>query len=87
MSPSSWFSWLFKPQQPRFTKLADIVYPSLSGTQSEKNKLDIYIPKEATITSAEAPKLPVLIHIHGGGWVRGASLATILTPYCSYPPF
>lgn len=71
---SSWFSWLFpQPQQPRFTKLTDIAYPSLSGIQSERHKLDIYIPTSAMNNTNEALKLPVFIHIHGGGWVRGAS--------------
>ena len=73
VSTSSWFSWLWKApqQQPKFTKLANIEYPSLTGVQSEKNKLDIYLPKESSNAPEGARKLPVLIHIHGGGWVRG----------------
>eukprot|EP01012_Entosiphon_sulcatum_P042370 TRINITY_DN5637_c0_g1_i1.p1 TRINITY_DN5637_c0_g1~~TRINITY_DN5637_c0_g1_i1.p1 ORF type:complete len:270 (-),score=31.32 TRINITY_DN5637_c0_g1_i1:41-850(-) len=34
--------------------------------QSRKNCLDVYVPRHANSTP-----VPVVIHIHGGGWVRG----------------
>jgi acetyl esterase/lipase len=68
----SWWEWLgFSKQTPKFTKLSDIEYPSLSGLRDPKHKLDIYIPHENAAATAERTKKPVLIHIHGGGWVRG----------------
>lgn len=39
----------------------DIAY----GTESKWQKLDVYRPKEA------AGKLPVIVSVHGGGWVYG----------------
>ena len=39
----------------------DIVY----GTESEWQKLDVYRPK------SEKGKLPVIVSVHGGGWVYG----------------
>lgn len=68
----SWWSWLWKKQEPNFTKLTDIEYPSLSGQNDHKHKLDIYIPNTPNGMDGTSPKRPVLIHIHGGGWVRGS---------------
>lgn len=68
---NSWWSWLRKPQEPKFTKIADVEYPSRSGIQTEKHKIDIYIPKSNGANDAKAHKRPVLVHVHGGGWVRG----------------
>ena len=39
----------------------DIIY----GTESKWQKLDVYRPKDAT------GKLPVIVSVHGGGWVYG----------------
>ena len=41
-----------------------------SGRQQEgclKNCVDIYHPTDRTI----GEELPVLVHVHGGGWIRG----------------
>lgn len=39
----------------------DIIY----GTESKWQKLDVYRPKDAM------GKLPVIVSVHGGGWVYG----------------
>ena len=39
----------------------DIIY----GTESKWQKLDVYCQKDAT------GKLPVIVSVHGGGWVYG----------------
>ena len=40
----------------------DIVY----GTDPAWQSLDVYLPK-----AAEGQKLPVIVSVHGGGWVYG----------------
>ena len=72
---TSWWSWLFRTSAssaPKFIKLNDIEYASSTGTQHPKHKLDIYIPNTPSGIDGSCPRRPVLIHIHGGGWVRGA---------------
>ena len=51
----------------------------ISGSEAHTNhKLDIYLPSSSNnllSTSNEhefQTKLPVIVHIHGGGWVRGS---------------
>jgi acetyl esterase/lipase len=55
---------LFPLQPPKRTvkRLKNIAY----GTSGNKNKLDIYVSKTEPLLP-----MPVLIHIHGGGWVVG----------------
>jgi len=55
---------LFPFQLPKrdVKRIKNIAY----GPSGQKNKLDIYMPK----TKPELP-MPVLVHIHGGGWVVG----------------
>lgn len=45
----------------------DVPYFS-NQLSNDKQKLDIYTPKDAGIT---LHNLPLVIHFHGGGWVRG----------------
>jgi acetyl esterase/lipase len=57
-------------------RLADIRY----GTESPRQSLDLYFPDDATSASSSSEEAtrtsthrrPVYIHIHGGGWSRGA---------------
>jgi acetyl esterase/lipase len=55
---------LFPFQLPRrdVKRLKNISY----GPAGKRNQLDIYIPKTKPSTA-----MPVLIHVHGGGWVVG----------------
>lgn len=55
---------LFPLQLPRrdVKRVKNIIY----GPAGRKNQLDIYMPK----TSPLLP-MPVLVHVHGGGWVVG----------------
>jgi len=79
----SWWSWLgLKKHAPKFTKLSDIAYPSLTGVHDKKHKLDVYVPNTPNGLDGSVPRRPVLVHVHGGGWVRGSF------PSCSFvsPP-
>ena len=43
--------------------------PYLSADDgSDKHKLDIWVP---VMTDASPAKLPICVHFHGGGWIRG----------------
>lgn len=37
-----------------------------SSSSLDKNKLDLYLPSNYNLSN-----LPIVIHFHGGGWVRG----------------
>ncbi|WP_419489245.1 alpha/beta hydrolase fold domain-containing protein [Chryseobacterium bernardetii] len=50
------------PEITAFTE--NIVYKT--SKKGDSIKLDLYLPKNAT-----AEKIPVLIYIHGGGWIEG----------------
>lgn len=74
---SSWWSWLgWTAQKPKFVKIPDVPYPSMTGVAHPKHKVDIYIPSSKPATTGDAAqKWPVLVHCHGGGWVRGMWLS------------
>ena len=49
-----------------------------AGTEDPRQRLDLYLPKER-----RAQKLPVIVFVHGGGWMHGnkSSGARLLLPY------
>jgi acetyl esterase/lipase len=55
--------WAFKMRHPNVKVIRDIPY---IDDGNPRHKLDIYMPKEVPETPA-----PVLLQIHGGGWIIG----------------
>lgn len=56
----------------------DVAY--LSGTDAHvNNKLNIFLPVDKSHTGSASilreqtskPRIPIVVHVHGGGWVRG----------------
>ena len=66
----SWWNWMRK--KTNHTMLTDIEYPSLTGQNDQKHKLDIYVPNTPNGLDGSCPKRPVLIHVHGGIWVSSS---------------
>ena len=66
---------LFK--KPLFEVVSDTPY--LPGSTSDAHKFDTYLPLGVT------GPVPVVLHVHGGGWVRGGrkSWAYGAVPVCS----
>lgn len=55
-------AFTLRPRVSKSTKFKDIPY----AQDSPKQKLDIYVPKKPST------KMPVVVFIHGGGWVLGS---------------
>jgi len=66
----------------RYNVVANLTYTTQSGTDL---KLDVYLPPTPPGTAANAPRppIPVVVEIHGGGWVAGTKEGSALTvlPY------
>lgn len=58
--------------------VADLDY---AGTGNPRQRLDLYLPK----TRASAAPLPVIVFVHGGGWVGGSKAAgrAVVRPYAA----
>lgn len=61
---SNWKSWFGLTESIDFTKKGDISYSS-----EPKQKIDVYIPNKQNYLNK---KIPVIVYVHGGGWVRGS---------------
>ena len=59
-------------------RIADIPYASNLGTDPARQSLDIYIREGL----ADAP---VVLYVHGGGWVRGDKERALFKPACLVP--
>lgn len=58
------------PKYDQSLIVRDIAY--FSGTDAHvNNKLDIFRPFPST-QSATRSSIPIIVHIHGGGWIRGS---------------
>ncbi len=62
---------------PEVTRIDDLQY----GQDSQWNLLDLYLPKNVK------GKIPVIINIHGGGWVYGNQLSLQLRKHCFYQDY
>lgn len=59
------------PKYDQSLIVRDIAY--FSGTDAHvNNKLDIFLPFPQTESETSRNSTPIIVHIHGGGWIRGS---------------
>jgi len=60
------FAWPFGMKRPGVRRIGDLEYgPTLPGDKGGRNRIDVILPE------APGERRPVLLQIHGGGWMIG----------------
>ena len=60
----------------------DIVYQAIDGVDPERLSLDLYLPGSAQRRAARAP---IVLYLHGGGWMAGSKAQSFLQPLVFLP--
>ena len=60
----------------------DVVYAEMPGVDPQRLTLDLYLPDE---TDASASRRPIVLYVHGGGWVAGSKAQSFLQPLALVP--
>ena len=60
----------------------DIVYQAIDGVDPERLSLDLYLPGSAQRRAARAP---IVLYLHGGGWIAGSKAQSFLQPLMFLP--
>ena len=60
----------------------DIVYGAIDGVDPERLSLDLYLPGPDHPPAARAP---IVLYLHGGGWMAGSKMQSFLQPLVFVP--
>ena len=60
----------------------DVVYADVPGVDPQRLSLDLYLPKE---TQALPSRRPIVLYVHGGGWLAGSKAQSFLQPLALVP--
>ena len=60
----------------------DVVYADVPGVDPQRLSLDLYLPDE---TDASASRRPIVLYVHGGGWIAGSKAQSFLQPLALVP--
>ena len=60
----------------------DVVYADVPGVDPQRLSLDLYLPDE---TDAPASRRPIVLYVHGGGWIAGSKAQSFLQPLALVP--
>ena len=60
----------------------DVVYADVPGVDPQRLSLDLYLPKK---TQALPSRRPIVLYVHGGGWLAGSKAQSFLQPLALVP--
>lgn len=60
----------------------DVVYADVPGVDPQRLSLDLYLPKD---TQAPPSRRPIVLYVHGGGWMAGSKAQSFLQPLALVP--
>ena len=60
----------------------DVVYQAIDGVDPERLSLDLYLPGP---DHPEATRAPIVLYLHGGGWIAGSKAQSFLQPLVFVP--